>query len=384
MRVLHVNSGNLFGGVETLLVTLARERGLCPDMEPAFAVCFGGKLEESLDAAGVAVHRLGDVRVRRPWTVWQARRRFAALLHDKVFDVVVCHAAWVQAIFGPVVRRAGLPLVFWLHDPPGGRLHWLERWARRTPPDLAVCNSDYTRQRLARLYPHVPAERVYCPVTAPAEATNAAERDAFRSGHSATPATTVIVQAGRIARHKGHLLHLEALGRLRDVPGWVCWQVGGPQTVEEKCYLAEMQAGARRWGIADRVRFLGWQSDLQQVLAAADVFCQPNILPEPFGIALVEALYTGLPVVTTAMGGAVEIVHDPCGVLVPSGDVEGLAAALAALHASPERRQRARDAGPVRAAELCDPAAQLPRLGRALQRVVRPSSPRFEAAHANT
>ena len=45
------------------------------------------------------------------------------------FDVVVCHQAWPYAIFGPVIRRAGLPLVFWLHTAGDGR-HWLERWAR--------------------------------------------------------------------------------------------------------------------------------------------------------------------------------------------------------------------------------------------------------------
>ncbi len=38
MRVLHVYSGNLYGGVETLLVTLARHRDLCPEMEPHFAI----------------------------------------------------------------------------------------------------------------------------------------------------------------------------------------------------------------------------------------------------------------------------------------------------------------------------------------------------------
>ena len=70
MRVLHVSSGNLFGGVEALLVALARERGLRPEMEPHFALCFVGRLSETLDEIGVPVHRLGGVRVSRPWTVW--------------------------------------------------------------------------------------------------------------------------------------------------------------------------------------------------------------------------------------------------------------------------------------------------------------------------
>ena len=47
-----------------------------------------------------------------------------------------------------------------------------------------------------------------------------------------------------------------------------------------------------------------------RLMAAADIYCQPNTTPEPFGIAFVEALAAGVPVVTTAMGGPLEIVDD--------------------------------------------------------------------------
>src|SRR5579872_6438503 len=52
IRVLHVAAGKLYGGVETLLVTLARYHKLCPEMEPEFAVCFEGRLAEELRATG--------------------------------------------------------------------------------------------------------------------------------------------------------------------------------------------------------------------------------------------------------------------------------------------------------------------------------------------
>jgi hypothetical protein len=69
-------------------------------------------------------------------------------------------------------------------------------------------------------------------------------------------------------------------------------------------------------GVADRVRFIGERSDVGRLLAAASVHCQANLRPEPFGIALVEALAVGLPVVTVAMGGALEIVDESCGMLI--------------------------------------------------------------------
>src|SRR5687767_11586609 len=111
MRVLYTYSGNMYGGVESLLVTLARHRHLCPEMDPEFALCFEGRLSRELRESGVSVHLLGEVRVSQPMTVLRARRRLRDLFQRERFDVVACHSAWSQAILGPVVRAAGLPLV---------------------------------------------------------------------------------------------------------------------------------------------------------------------------------------------------------------------------------------------------------------------------------
>ena len=77
MRVLHIVSGRLYGGVETALVTMARCRLLCPEIEPEFAVCFDGRLRDELTAAGAPVHMLGEVRVRHPLSILRARRRLS-------------------------------------------------------------------------------------------------------------------------------------------------------------------------------------------------------------------------------------------------------------------------------------------------------------------
>jgi glycosyltransferase involved in cell wall biosynthesis len=124
-------------------------------------------------------------------------------------------------------------------------------------------------------------------------------------------------------------------------------------------------------GLGDRVRFLGERTDVPNLLAAADIHCQPNSAPEPFGLAFVEALYAGLPVVTSDAGGAREIVTPQCGVLVPAGDRAALRDALAGLIGSRDRRATLGSAGPARAAELCDPVRQVASLEAALA-AVRP------------
>src|SRR5262249_40040296 len=79
--------------------------------------------------------------------------------------------------------------------------------------------------------------------------------------------------------------------------------VGGPQRPPEVEFQTDLEAAAARWGIAGRVRFLGQRSDVSRLMAAADVYCQPNTGPEPFGLVFVEALHAGLPVITSGFGG---------------------------------------------------------------------------------
>jgi glycosyltransferase involved in cell wall biosynthesis len=371
MRVLHVHSGNLYGGVETMLTTLARRRDACPGMEPHFALCFEGRLSEELAAHGAQVHQLPNVRVSRPATVLRARRALASLLRDERFEVVICHSAWSHAVFAGVVRAAGLPLAFWSHDAATGA-HWLERWARRTPPDLAVCNSVYTARALRTFFPTARAEVVYCPLDLPDLAPHRTpeSRAAVRAELDTTADAAVIIQVSRMEECKGHSLHLRALSSLIEVEGWVCWMVGGGQRPRERAYEERLKAEAARLGLTNRLRFTGQRRDVPRLLAAADIYSQPNTAPESFGLTFVEAMHAGLPVVTTAIGGAREIVDDSCGLLVPPDDPAALAAQLRRLLDDEPSRTRFKDSGPARALALCAAGLNMKRLCGVLEGVV--------------
>lgn len=369
MRVLHLYAGNLYGGIETMLVTLARCRHLCPQMEPHFALCFEGRLSQELREAGAPVHLLGGARFSRPWTIWQARRALAKVLGEVRPDVVVAHECWVQALFAPVVRALRLPLVFWAHDAHQGRF-WLERWAKRTAPDLVIANSRYTAATLEQLFPGIRREVIYCPVPAPSMTDPTAVRQAVRAELDTSEDAVVVIQASRLERWKGHTLLLDALAQLRDVPNWKCWMAGGAQRPAETAYLQELQCQAGQSGLGDRVRFLGQRKDVPRLLAAADIHCQPNLGPEPFGIAFIEALYAGLPVVTTALGGALEIVTEGCGRLVPPTDPAKLTEMLRQLVEQADTRKALGANGSRRAECLCGPTQGLPRLREVLARTL--------------
>lgn len=359
IRVLQISQGRLFGGVERLLVTLARCRKECPGMQSEFALAFTGRCSQELAAAGARVHHLGPARVRNPWSIVRARRRLASVLGQGHFDAAVCHSAWAQAIFGATAAAAGIPEFFWLHGATDGR-HWLERWARSVVPKLAICSSEFVATTVPALYPGLEAQVVRCPV-AP-RPFDAPGRGLVRSTRGVPRDAVVIAQVGRIEPGKGYELHLEALARLREIPGWICWMIGGAQRPSERGYLDSLRKRARKLRLEDRIEFLGEREDVSTLLSGADIYCQPTVRPEGFGISYVEALYASLPIVATDLGGPREIVDNTCGLLVAPGDPVELAETLRRLIANPAMREQLGANGPERAAALCDPAAQLRRL----------------------
>lgn len=354
--MLHVHSGNLYGGVETFLLSLARFTALAPSMEMSVALTSEGRIARELRDAGVGVTILGDARISRPFSVRSARRALDAVMGSERPDVVVCHQAWPLALFGPVAKRRGIALVLWMHMAAGR--HWLDRLAWRVRPETIVCNSLFTASTLPRSNARV--DVVYAPIDhgppAGGDITSSSGGDA------------VIIQVSRMEPLKGHVVLIDALARLRAREGWKCWFAGGAQRTHEAQYMESLRARATAAGIGDRVEFLGDRSDVRALLAASDIYCQPNVEPDAFGLSLVEAMAAGLPVVTSALGGAIEIVDETCGVLVTPGDSVRLASELSALLDDRGRRARLGSHGPARARALCDPASQMRRIADVLQK----------------
>jgi glycosyltransferase involved in cell wall biosynthesis len=177
---------------------------------------------------------------------------------------------------------------------------------------------------------------------------------------------------------KGHMNILESLGRLNADPTfqsaapWNLWIVGAPQRDHEKDYYKKLKLKREELNLCSHVRFLGFRNDIAEILCAADWYSQPNIEPEAFGITFIEALYAGLPVITTRMGGGQEIVGDDCGILVQPGEPESLDEALkeALGPGSSALREKLSASAPSRAKFLCDPVQQF----RKLESILRGSA----------
>ncbi len=365
LDVLHLCAGNVYGGIERIVSECAISRALSPSMAPSFAVCYEGRLSEEIDASGARCVRIGGARMSRPHTVLRARRKLRRVLAASKPDAVICHSSWVAGLAAPVVRGAGIPVATWIHDRLSGRT-WVERWAGLTPPDALIVNSHYTDETVGAVYPGVPHEVVYAPV--PAAAASGRSRGEIRASLDVDSSTPVVLIVSRFERWKGHRELIAALCDIKEP--WTLWIAGRPQRGDEAEYERDLRSLVDGGGISERVRFLGERRDVPELMRAADVHCQPNSAAEPFGLTYVEALYAALPVVTTGVGGALEIVTPECGLLVPPGDAEALRNALRRVIDDPELRARLGAAGPPRAAALCDPARQLALLADVMTRAI--------------
>lgn len=174
---------------------------------------------------------------------------------------------------------------------------------------------------------------------------------------------------GRLVSQKNVSCLLQAFENVHaSVPGARLCIVGdGPER-------AELEAQAATLGIADCVEFAGEQADVSEWLAAADVFVNCSVR-EGLSNAIMEAMFSGLPVVASNVGGNSELVeHGESGLLFPSGDFETLAAVLVELAGDPEQRARLGESGRVRSRRSHDPQRMASEMERIYERCLLDSS----------
>ena len=155
---------------------------------------------------------------------------------------------------------------------------------------------------------------------------------------------TVLGSAARLVPIKGIVYLVRALALLRkEIPG-IRLEIAGLGQEGPK-----LQNEVRSLGLEDSVAFIGWKDNLTPVMSGWDVFVLPS-LDEGFGMAALEAMAGGLPVVASAVGGVPELVEDGrTGLLVPAGNPEALARALRRLLLSADLRRSMGEAGRARA-----------------------------------
>jgi glycosyltransferase involved in cell wall biosynthesis len=297
---------------------------------------------------------------------WAARRAMVETARAYDPDVIYsCQQKWDNASAAYIARRLGKPLVIELHYIIGP---WLGRDTLRSlrTCDHVITVSDFIRDETLR-HGVAPGRvttirntfRPMAPVPAEARASIRAELGV----PSDAPLIGIIA---RIDPGKGHHDTIAAFTRVAAVHPTARLVIVGDGTLVD-----EVQAEVAATGLGDRIRYVGYRTDIPRVLGALDVFIHPS-RQDPCPLGVMEASAAGLPVVAYAEGGIAEIVaHGETGLLSPPEDVEALAASLLRLVSEPETARRMGQAGRERIATQFRPEAAGEAFAAVMRQVAR-------------
>jgi glycosyltransferase involved in cell wall biosynthesis len=338
--------GERRGGSDNVLLTFLRHLDRT-SFEPRVVFLEPGAFVGEIAATGTSTVTLPGGRMRHPAHVIATALRLARILRRDRPDLVLNWLSTAHVYCAPAAKRAGLAdrCVWWQHDlparrppPSAGRRGWLE-WARAQavgriatalPARAVGACSHAAADAQARLRPRRPAIAVLPGIDPPAEATPA-ELASLRARLGIPERAFVVGTVGRLVAWKGHHLVLRAIAELRrrGVPAFGLVVGGGHQ--HDARYEDQLKRLADELGLERSLVLTGQVPNATAYLQLMDAFVNAAS-PEPFGLAIVEAMALGVPVVAVAAGGPAEIIRDrESGLLVDSDGPQDLAAALAEL-----------------------------------------------------
>lgn len=337
MRILHVDPERAFSGGEVqvfLLMEGLRARG----HHNVLACVPGGEPERVARDRGfdrVALPMRNDFDLR-------AVARLTRALRDGRIDLAHLHTGRANWLGGLAAARAGVPAVTTRRMDRRVRPGWRTRVLYRRLVRAAAAISPAVQRRLVEGGVGPERTRLIWSAIDPARVAPRRTRAEVRGELGAGDADRVVLAAGALVPRKGFDVLVEALARLERGRLWIAG--GGDEA------RADLAARIDRLGLGERARLLGARDDVPDLLAAADVFAMPS-RAEGLGIAALEAMAAGLPVVASAVGGLADVVLDgETGRLVPPDDVAALAGALAELLEDPARAALLGTAGRARVA----------------------------------
>ena len=279
-----------------------------------------------------------------------------ALVHSQEFAGLFLRprrVPHVVTVHGTMFSETELDRRYMAHLPPAGRIRAAWRFKHRLAlhpffvrmvgqADRIVVDSEYTRGELLRIRAALAPRIAVVPLGLDFSRCPAADG-------AARPAVPPLVVAwlGRIQKMRGMDVVLRAARRLKDLGAAVEFRLAGSGD-----YLAELSQAIESQGLAAHVKCPGRldEQGVARLLAGAHVFLHPDLTQPAFGLAVVEAMRCGLPVIAARSGALPETVTDDVGWLYDPWDDAELARIVGWLAGNPAELDERRAAARARAA----------------------------------
>jgi glycosyltransferase involved in cell wall biosynthesis len=337
LRVLHVIDSLIQAGAEALvkdMVPRMRSAGL--EVSVAVLKELDSPFEQELRENNIKFLHTARGGIYSPTHVLSLRR------HIHKFDVIQTYLFPAQLFTPLAVVLAGsrVPLVLSEQTTHHRRkkkwLHPLERWMYSRYAAVA-CASDAIAASLRKWIPGIDSKITVIENGIDVQKFQHA-KPASRTSVGISNRNCILLYVASLQPRKDHINLLRAMAQIPDADLVL---VGDGELRSQLERLAETL------GIVGRIHFLGRRKDVAELLKMADIYVHPPAV-EGFGIAAVEAMAAGKPIVATDVPGLAQVVGDAA-VLVPPSDPAALAAQISALVKSREHQERLANAAALRA-----------------------------------
>lgn len=354
-KVLHLIDSDGPGGAETIFLKLVvglERRG----WESVAAVTEEGWSSRALRRLGVRPNIVGN---SGGWDLDFLRRLWSLVRRERV-DLLQAHFLG-PALYGSIagrlanVRSVGTFHGSWDFRSPGA-LPGLKRRLMETCLDAVVFVSEALRDAFHQEVGSWSVPGRVIPNGIDVSRFGTGKGGDLRSEFGFSDDHFVVGTVGNIRPAKSHRSFLTLASRLRDHDDRYRFALVGDTSGDR---YPELRAMRDRLGLEGRLVFTGYREDVAEVMESLDVFVLTS-RSEGFSLTTVEAMASGLPVVTTRCGGPEEIIEEGrTGLLVDVGDVDGMARRVEELRRSPSDRRRLGLAGRRHAARSYSVTAML-------------------------
>jgi glycosyltransferase involved in cell wall biosynthesis len=327
-------------------------------------IAYGGELSAELESLGVPVDRLKLAVLRRKYlgfggalrltvNLLASTRQLVRIIRRERIDVVHTHT--ISVLSGAAAARlTGRPHV-WHVSEIVTHPRLLAKSLTRLVPLLStriVAISSAVRDFVANGRESVRRRiDVIQNAIAPAPFGTGSQRARLRAELHLGDGL-VVGMVGRVGMWKGQEIFIDAAKIVADSHSGVRFLLVGGVHDNQQRHFTALHSQIERNGLAEFVVVSDFRSDVPGVLDTLDIFVQPSVQPEPFGMTVLEAMSARLPVIASNHGGPTEIVVDGVtGFLTPARDARALANRINQLIDSPHLRREMGSAGRRRAEE---------------------------------
>ena len=379
IRVLQIVPMLAPGGAERVAVHLAK--GLDPDRYEAAILSLGPRvgsdLERLLDEAGIEIKCLG----KTPGFDHRMYPRLLRLFGDWQPDIVHTHIQVLRYVLPTTLVFRSTRFLHTVHNlaeyEVEPRARWIQRYSFRHGV-VPIAVAEKVALSLRQLYQIQECRVILNGIPTGQYARPRLTREEWRRRERFADDEVLFVSVARFAPQKNHALLLNAFaGGPAQNPKAQLVLVGDGQNREQ------LEAQARDLGIRNQVRFLGLRTDIPEVLGAMDVFVLSSDF-EGNPLCVMEAMASGLPIVSTAVGGIPDLLESRKeGLLVRPGDVGALASSMASLLREEETRREFGRAAARRAREQFDVSKMVQAYEEVYEELVHGSGPSAPRALVN-